>query len=228
MDADGIHELAAAHALDALDPDERRAFEEHLASCERCRAEVAELQEAAAALAYGVDAAEPPPRLRERLLERARAEREGVVVPLRRRRIERALAYAALPAAAAAAGFGIWAGVLHDRLDRERQDAAAVAAILSDPRAARVQLRGGAGELVVGRDRRGVLVVRRLPPPPSSKTYEAWVIADGRTEPAGLFREREVVALSRPVPRNAVVAITVEPRGGSKRPTQQPVTSARA
>jgi anti-sigma-K factor RskA len=73
-----------------------------------------------------------------------------------------------------------------------------------------------------------VLVVRRLPPPPSSKTYEAWVIEDGRPEPAGLFRDREVVALSRPVPRNAVVAITVEPAGGSKQPTQQPLASARA
>jgi anti-sigma-K factor RskA len=227
MDTDGIHELAAAHALDALDPDERRAFEEHLASCEQCRAEVAELQEAAAALAYATPAVEPPPRLRERLLERAREE-GGVVVPLRRRRIERVLAYAAIPAAAAAVGLGIWAGVLHGRLADERKAASSVQAVLSDPQATRVQLARGAGELVVDSDRNGVLVVRRLPPPPSSKTYEAWVIADGKTQPAGLFRDREVVALSRPVPDNAVVAITVEPRGGSKQPTQKPLTSARA
>ena len=227
MDTDGIHELAAAHALDALDPDERRAFEEHLASCEQCRAEVAELQEAAAALAYATPAVEPPPRLRERLLERAREE-GGVVVPFRRRRVERVLAYAAIPAAAAAVGLGIWAGVLHGRLADERKAASSVQAVLSDPQATRVQLARGAGELVVDSDRNGVLVVRRLPPPPSSKTYEAWVIADGKTQPAGLFRDREVVALSRPVPDNAVVAITVEPRGGSKQPTQRPLTSARA
>jgi anti-sigma-K factor RskA len=227
MDTDGIHELAAAHALDALDPDERRAFEEHLASCEQCRAEVAELQEAAAALAYATPAVDPPPRLRERLLERAREE-GGVVVPFRRRRIERVLAYAAIPAAAAAVGLGIWAGVLHGRLADERKAASSVQAVLSDPRATRVPLAGGAGELVVDSDRNGVLVVRRLPPPPESKTYEAWVIADGKAAPAGLFRDREVVALSRPVPDNAVVAVTVEPRGGSKQPTQRPLTSARA
>jgi len=33
----GIHELTAGYALDALDPDERRAYEAHLAGCERCR-----------------------------------------------------------------------------------------------------------------------------------------------------------------------------------------------
>jgi len=227
MEANGIHELAVGHALDALDPEERRTFEAHLATCERCRAEVAELQEAAAALAYALPAAEPPPRLRERLLDRAREER-GVVVPFRRRRIERVLAYAAIPAAAAAIGLGVWAGVLHGQLSDERRDAASVAAVLSDPHAARVQLAGGAGELVVGSDRDGVLVVRRLPPPPGSKTYEAWVIEGGKAQPAGLFRDRQVVALTRPVPKNAVVAITVEPRGGSQQPTQQPLTSARA
>ena len=35
------HEQAAAYALDALDPDERRAFEAHLDGCARCREEVA-------------------------------------------------------------------------------------------------------------------------------------------------------------------------------------------
>ena len=43
MDTDSIHDLSAAYALDALDDDERRAFEEHLAGCERCREEVAAL-----------------------------------------------------------------------------------------------------------------------------------------------------------------------------------------
>jgi anti-sigma-K factor RskA len=230
MDSDAIHELAAAHALDALDVDERTEFEEHLASCERCRADVAELQEAAAALAFAADAAEPPPRLREQLLERARAER-GVVIPLRRRRAERVLAYAAIPAAAAAIGFGIWAGMLQRKLDHQRVvagDASTAAAVLSDPRASQVALSGDAGLLVVGRDRRGVLVVRHLPAPPPGKTYEAWIIEGGRPRAAGTFGRTEIVVLPHPVPPNAVVAITIEPRGGSPQPTQKPLTAARA
>ena len=46
-----IHKLTGAYATDALDEGERTAFEQHLASCEDCRAEVRELREAAARLA---------------------------------------------------------------------------------------------------------------------------------------------------------------------------------
>src|SRR5918994_3528031 len=101
MERTGIHELSAAYALDALDADERRAFEEHLGECERCRADVAEFWGAAALLAYGAPAAAPPAGLRDRLLEQVRSER-AVVVPLRRR--QRLLLSAAAGLAAAAAG----------------------------------------------------------------------------------------------------------------------------
>ena len=43
MERTGIHELSAAYALDALDGDERREFEEHLTHCADCRQEVASL-----------------------------------------------------------------------------------------------------------------------------------------------------------------------------------------
>jgi anti-sigma-K factor RskA len=216
MDAN-IHELAAPYALDALEIQERQEFEEHLASCEDCRATVADFQETAGALAS------PPAGLRERLLERARAER-GIVIPFRRRRFERGLALVAVPAAAAAIAFGVWAGVLNHQLDRERSVAAA-ARVLNDPRAATVSL-PGAGQLVVGHDRRGVLVVRGLRDAPSAKTYEAWVIEGGKARPAGLFRTDNVFLLTRPVPRHAKVAITLEPEGGSEQPTQEPLAIA--
>lgn len=48
----------AAHALDALDPAERRAVDEHLAGCAACRAELAGHHETLAALA---PAEAPPP-----------------------------------------------------------------------------------------------------------------------------------------------------------------------
>ena len=32
-----LHELTAAYALDALDPEERETYEVHLAQCDRCR-----------------------------------------------------------------------------------------------------------------------------------------------------------------------------------------------
>jgi anti-sigma-K factor RskA len=63
-----------------------------------------------------------------------------------------------------------------------------------------------------------VLTVRRLPPAPPGTVYEVWVISSGVTLPAGLMRGA-VVALTRPVPRGAAVAVSVEPTGGSRRPT---------
>jgi hypothetical protein len=52
-------DLLGAYALDAVEPDEARRIEEHLATCPKCRAEVAEYREAASFLAYaGTDAPE--------------------------------------------------------------------------------------------------------------------------------------------------------------------------
>jgi anti-sigma factor RsiW len=54
-----VHALTGAYVCDALDDAERAAFEEHLAQCEACALEVAELRETAAVL--GMAAAEAPP-----------------------------------------------------------------------------------------------------------------------------------------------------------------------
>ncbi|HVM07474.1 MAG TPA: anti-sigma factor [Acidimicrobiales bacterium] len=71
-----IQELLGAYALDAVDDDERDVVDDHLTTCPRCRAEVADHRETAALLAFaGQDAPagvwdaiaasleEPPPPL---------------------------------------------------------------------------------------------------------------------------------------------------------------------
>src|ERR1700680_3288287 len=100
-----IHELTAAYALDALDPDERETYEVHLAQCARCREELASLGETAPALAFGLTSPAPPERLRGQILAAAAAERENVVsLPLRRPWLIRATATAAGGAGGAAGG----------------------------------------------------------------------------------------------------------------------------
>src|SRR5207244_4712161 len=97
MEANALHDLTAAYALDALDPEDARDYEAHLARCDRCRDELASLSEAAGALAYATEAPAPPPELRARILQQARRERPHVV-PLRPRWV----APVAAPAAVAA------------------------------------------------------------------------------------------------------------------------------
>jgi anti-sigma-K factor RskA len=209
MERTGIHELSAAYALDALDADERREFEEHLTHCPECREAVASFQETASALAHQVDMPPPPPSLRERILEQVRRERSNVV-PLRPRWVFPATATVAAVAAGAALGRGVWAATLNNRLG-ERPEA--------------VQLTGAIGSLIVSRGNEGTLVVKDLPPPPIGKTYEAWVIQGEKPLPAGTFSggDRVAFVLTRKVPDGAIVAVTLEPAGGVEKPTTNPL-----
>ena len=221
MEDDLIHDLCAAYALDALEPEDERSFEAHLASCSRCREELAGLSETAAALAHAVPPADPPARLRARILDAARAERPNVV-PLRPRRSPGnvVLATVAAAAACAAVGLGIWAATLHEQLGSNSQALNAIA------------LHGADGSLVRAHNGEATLVVSGLSPAPAGKTYEAWVIRSGKAARAGLFSGRSgtaVVRLMRRVPSGAVVGVTLERAGGVDQPTSTPlVTSAPA
>ena len=210
MEREGIHELSAAYALDALDPREEREFEQHLARCPECRESVGAFRGAAAALAHASPAQAPPPALRERILRAARAER-GNVVPLRPRWALRAAATAAAVASVAAVALAIWAVTLHNQLD---------------DRAQTIALSGARGSLVVLPSGDATLVVADLAPAPSGKTYEAWVIENDVPRAAGLFRgggPTTAVALTQPVPEGAIVAVTLERAGGVAEPQSDPV-----
>ena len=86
MDAE-LHELSAGYALDALEPEERDAFERHLAGCPQCQEELASFWEVAGALAVAADGPAPSPELRDRILADARAEKQTVVPLDSRRRV---------------------------------------------------------------------------------------------------------------------------------------------
>jgi len=215
------HSLVAPYALDALDASEEQEFEQHLALCERCREELAGLREAAAALALGAPEAAPPPELRQRILDQARSERPNVV-PLRRpRRWAGPLAATSAVAAAAAVVLGIWATSLNNSTDP-------LESVLSKP-GARLVAMGRYGGVAVGPDGQGVLALA-VPPAPTSKTYEAWVIRGGKATPAGLFQGRpgtSIVKVSKPVPVGSVVAVTIERAGGVRQPTAKPLAVSR-
>ena len=221
MDA---HELIAPYALDALDATEREEFEAHLRTCERCRAELPTLREAAAAMAFAAEAPAPPERLRGRILDAARAERSNVV-PLRP---WRTVAYVASGVAAVAAaigiGLGLWGASLSSELDAERQ----ASALLADPNARAVAVQGADGRLVLSREGQAALVVS-LGEAPAGKTYEAWVIRDGRATPAGTFEPedgRATHVLDEPVTAGATVAVTLERDGGVDAPSGDPLLTA--
>jgi anti-sigma-K factor RskA len=229
MERAEIHELSAAYALDALEGKDLEAFEEHLARCAECRENVTTFQRVAAELAYDVDAPEPPGGLRDRILDRAAAERPKVVALPRRRWALPVAATAAVAAGIAAVALAFWAADLSqqvDELQADQHQANEALIALIDPSASHYALDGANGVLVVDNETgEGKLVISGLASAPSDMTYEAWVIEGEQAAPAGLFSggdDQTVVPLSVPVPEGAIVAVTVEQAGGVDQPTQQP------
>jgi anti-sigma-K factor RskA len=102
--------------------------------------------------------------------------------------------------------------------------------VLDAPDASRVahQLPGGATATVVRSKDVGkaVLVASRMPAPPAGKVYQLWLQDDaGTMRPAGLMTGSgdQVLVLTGDARDAAGAGITIEPTGGSPRPTSQPL-----
>jgi anti-sigma-K factor RskA len=157
------------------------------------------------------------------------SSRPATVTPLHRSSA-RMPALLAAAAVIAALGFGGWAWQSREAANREVQQASQQASQLADLLSARdvkmVTGRGVAsgmtGTVVLSPSRRqAVLVASHLPPLPDGKVYEAWTIKKAPV-PAGTFTAADAKSLV-PLPASALaaqsVAITVEPEGGSAKPT---------
>ena len=206
-----VDELIAAHALHALDDDDQRLVEAHLAECERCRAQLREMEDVAAALAYAAPAAEPPPELRARVLE---AIGPTVVSGAREPEAERAARWSwwprfsmvAVPAlAAAVVGLALWNVSLrndHTPGIHSRRHVANVGSVVSY----------GSGQATL---------YANLKPAPPGKTYEAWVIPAARRCPAaGTFGGGSGISftLTRHAAPGDTIVITIEPGTGGASP----------
>ena len=228
-----LHELSAGYALDALEPEERDAFERHLAGCPECQEELAAFWEVAGALAVAADSPAPSPELRDRILADARAEKQTVVSLDSRRRVPPVLTAITAVAAAVAIGLGIYAISLNNDLDATRSALTAqenAAAVLADPTATTVALQAGSGRLVVAAEGDAVLVLDDLAPAPAGKTYQAWIVEGTTPVSAGTFASaggQAIVPIPQAVPDGAVVAVTVEEAGGASTPSLPPVAASK-
>jgi anti-sigma-K factor RskA len=234
-----VHTLTGPYVLDALPDEERRDFENHLAYCAACTTEVVELREAAVKLSTQV-ATPPPAHLRANVLASISQVRQlpplvdddsagpdGVVVAPRGgfgRRSMLALAAAAL---AVAASGGIAIDQYRERTVTTR-NSDQVAAVLAEPdvRTVHGDVSGGGQATVVTSTRKdaAVVVLRGLQPLPSGRTYQLWLM--DRTQAAhsvGLVDNRATGQLTKVISGGVAgkvdFGVTVEPEGGSAKPT---------
>jgi anti-sigma factor RsiW len=241
-----IEELLGAYALDAVEPEEARLVEEHLAECPRCRAEVAAHREVAALLTSGTS--EPVPegvwdRIAEDLgdtpppvpIEVAFGRREAKATTARRRPTG---VLAGLAAAAAVVLLALMGTVLFNQrneLSDLRSEVAAgetddsLVALLRDPGSQVVSLHSedGAAEAraVVGEQGESVLLAAALPELASGRTYQLWGLPDGRESMVSLAvlgadPDQSEFHMEGGI---TTLAITEEPEGGSTQPSSDPV-----
>jgi anti-sigma-K factor RskA len=179
-DHTSYREEVGAYLLGALTDLERQAFEQHLATCADCRAEVDRLRPAADVLPRSVEQVEPPPGLKASLMKVVEGEaRERSGVPPRRSLRERLLPRGGLfrPALAAGAALavGLLAGIGIAQLggDDERTVAAMVTG--AEAQGARAELQIDDGD--------GTLTTSGLREPPAGGVYKVWVLRRGERAP---------------------------------------------
>jgi anti-sigma-K factor RskA len=235
---DDAHALTGVYALDALHGSERDRFEHHLARCPACQNEVRGLQETATRFALAVTA-EPPDRLKQHVLAAAARTRQHPPVPEVRLLPQPAtglLRRLAIPAAAGclviAIVLGVLLGMARSQLGQAQRQQQEISAVLSAPGAriltGRSSVGGSATVVVASGLHRLVFTSTGMPGLPSSKVYQLWVLGPGGSATsAGLLAEAPdgstTPVLASGLSRGDRVGVTVEPAGGTTKPTTTPV-----
>jgi Anti-sigma-K factor rskA, C-terminal/Anti-sigma-K factor RskA, N-terminal domain len=236
--ADDWHVLTGSYALDALPDPERVEFERHLQHCPSCEAEVRGLRETAARLAMA-QALQPPPGMQQRVLaaayrtrqlpplrsDRLRAARDHRRAQIARRFAPRRIAaFAAAASVAAAVALGITQVSTQHRLESARASNAAISRVVTAPDARIETTRTSAGGsvTVVASAALREAVVTGTGTPPAGRVYQVWVMSPSGARSAGLMAGPSTVLASAVVPGDRI-GITVEPAGGTSKPTTTPV-----
>ncbi len=223
----------AAYGLGALEAAEAAEVEEHLAGCERCRAQLRWLAPAVRALPESVERREAPKELRERLMAEVRAEARhaatGVSETGGSRQLGGWLAWLGAggnwkPAAALAALVLLAvAFVGYEIGSSDSSDSGSPVAVLTQEEESGLKVK------LVSEGGGGTLSLEGVEPLPDDRVLEAWVQRDGRVEPVpALFvpnREGNASTAIEDLDGVEVVMVTHEPKGGSQTPTSDPIVT---
>ena len=248
-------ELLASLALDAVDDVERAEIERHVAQCPRCRSELDQFRDVAGLLGNAVDplpdglwvsiasqlhqSAEPTATPMPRLV---RGASEPTVIAqsdvfssggASRRSRSITLVFAAA-AAAIVIALSVSLASANGRvgqLQSALSARSAVAAALETPGHKIVNLSGAShaslAQFVMLPDGQGYLVSSTMADLASPSTYQLWAIVNGKPISVGIMGNSpsQMTFTMAGSPGPSALAVTVEPAGGSARPTSAVVAS---
>ena len=238
MDDKSFDDLKDAYALGALPDGERATVEAYLALHPERQAEIDELAGVTSLLALAPPEYEPSADLRHRVMEAVEAESARPRAARRRPAsswLDRfaGLRNVALGAAAVLmVGLLSWNVLLQENVRdlRGQVEDARTAEQAQETR--EIELggawaeQGARAEVTALKDDRAILVVEDMPPMPEGRTGQVWVIHGKKPQPSGLLEpsgNMAATAITTPLNDGDTIAVTVEPAGGSDKPTSDPV-----
>jgi anti-sigma-K factor RskA/putative zinc finger protein len=229
-----VHTLTGPYVLNALPEDERIGFEAHLADCQSCSAEIAELREAANKLGNAV-ATEPPPVLKARVLAEIATTRQlhplvrpevptSEPAPARRKAFNRRSFFSLAAAGLLVAGAGgVAIDQYRDNSQAHRQNQE-LAALLAEPdaRTVRGTLKTGGQAAVVMSPTKdtAIVLLNNLPKLPNNKTYQLWLSDKSqKMHSVGLATTDGPHLIEGGVADKIAFGLTVENKPGATEPT---------
>ena len=232
-----VIELLPEYALGILEEGEAARVDEHLATCDLCRAELRAYRDAAGLLALSAEQVEPPPGVKAALMARVRQETREPEPPEARPTVWEKITgfFARLSPAWTVAGLALilllaasnlllWGEV--NRLQQGIQPNEMRLIALSGTNA----VPGASGLIVASTDgQHGTLVVDDLPVLDENHTYQLWLIKDGQRTSGGVFSVGPDgygalwVTAPEPLLDYPNFGVTIEPSGGSPGPTGEKV-----
>jgi hypothetical protein len=247
LSCEAFSELAPAVALDVGTPDEQRQVEQHAAECPDCAAELQALRDSAALLGASVPQVNPPPALRQRVMQAVDATPQlRAPIPVSRARSwRRRLPLAWLVAAASfmvSAGALVWVvmlntqlGALEAEVQAARERAAKyedVTEVLSSDRLAIRPLQPvglnmpSRGMVYLDPNSgTGMIMCHNLPPIEQGHAYQVWFIRGNERVSGGLLwpdhygNGYTLIRVPQDLQSFDAVGLTDEPGTGSAWPT---------
>jgi len=228
---DKWREQTAGYALGGLSPPEREDLEAHLLTCLDCALEVRQFSELTAALAYAAPPSAPPLDLRGRVIDAVGRGPRAPDVARAATPVARARLAPSWLLAAASLIVAVALGAYFVGLRRAASEVKTVVVVLGASDLVRVDLAGqpvapqAAARAFWSQSRGLVFTASNLPPLPSGRTYQLWIVTGDRPIGAGLVKPAadgivHAVFAAPSNPSKAVaIAVTIEPDGGMPAPT---------